>query len=54
MRIQKARSLSWIFALPDGDLLNQLPPAQRQLVIDYFERLNRERPRSGPPGGEVR
>jgi hypothetical protein len=34
------------YTLPDGELLNRLPPAQRQLVIDYFERLNRERPRS--------
>lgn len=38
------------YTLPDAEALNRLPPAQRQLVIDYFERLNRERPR-GPGGG---
>ncbi len=40
------------YALPDAEALNRLPPAQRQLVIDYFERLNRERARR--PGGEQR
>jgi hypothetical protein len=39
------------YGLPDGEVLRNLPPAQRQLVIDYFERLNRERPRGDVPGG---
>lgn len=42
------------YALPDAAALSRLPPAQRQLVIDYFERLNRERPRGQNPGGEGR
>jgi len=36
------------FRLPGGEVLRALSPAQRALVIRYFERLNR-RP-SGPPG----
>jgi hypothetical protein len=42
------------YTLPDGEVLSRLPPAQRQLVIDYFERLNRERPRGEGPGGQGR
>lgn len=30
------------YELPDGDQLRQLRPAVRQLVLEYFERLNRE------------
>ena len=33
--------------VPDGAQLQRLTPAVRQLVLDYFERLNRAR----PPGG---
>jgi hypothetical protein len=49
------------FRLPDAALLQQMGPAQRQLVIEYFERLNRETPPAAtapagtpsatPPGG---
>jgi hypothetical protein len=50
------------FRLPDAAILQQLGPAERQLVIQYFERLNRETPPSSeapapapatarPPGG---
>lgn len=44
------------FAPPGSAELQRLPPAQRQLVLDYFERLNRLPPSpSGttppPPGG---
>jgi len=42
------------YALPDAAALSRLPPAQRHLVIDYFERLNRERPRGQNPGGNDR
>ncbi len=38
------------FELPAGDALNRLPPAQRRLVIEYFERLNRT-PRIPSSGG---
>lgn len=31
------------YALPDGDQLQRLTPAVRQLVLEYFERLNRAR-----------
>lgn len=30
------------FQLPDASQLQQLSPAERQLVMQYFERLNRE------------
>ncbi len=36
------------YEIPDAERLQQLPPAVRQLVIQYFERLNR-----GGGGGEV-
>ena len=43
------------FAPPGTAELQRLPPAQRQLVLDYFERLNRMEPLPGstppPPGG---
>jgi len=48
------------FPLPDAALLQRLTPAERQLVLRYFERLNRDRGRPGagrstggapPPGG---
>jgi hypothetical protein len=31
------------FRLPDASVLQRLTPAERQLVLQYFERLNRER-----------
>jgi hypothetical protein len=37
------------YRLPDAAVLQRLGPAERQLVIEYFERLNREAPR--PPAG---
>ena len=43
------------FGLPDAAALQRLSPAQRQLVLQYFERLNREAAgRSGPPPGGPR
>ena len=48
------------FALPDALRLRSLPPAQRRMVVEYFERLNRregggqppsEGRRDVPPGG---
>lgn len=43
------------FRLPDPDQLQRLSPAERQLVMQYFERLNRESPEveggSAEPGG---
>lgn len=43
------------FAPPGSAELQRLPPAQRQLVLDYFERLNRLPPATSggasPPGG---
>jgi hypothetical protein len=53
------------FRLPDAALLQQLGPGERQLVIEYFERLNRETsgatqsqppaaPATPPPGGAPR
>lgn len=38
------------FELPAADVLGRLPPAQRRLVIEYFERLNRA-PAIPPAGG---
>lgn len=35
------------FEIPDGEQLQRLSPAVRQLVLQYFERLNR----APPPGG---
>lgn len=35
------------YELPDGEQLQRLSPAVRQLVLDYFERLNRARPGGG-------
>lgn len=37
------------YALPGSAELQRLPPAQRQLVLEYFERLNRMEP-PPPPG----
>ena len=37
------------FQLPPAEALRRLSPAQRQMVLDYFERLNRAERRS--PGG---
>lgn len=37
------------YTLPDAAALTRLPPAQRRMVIDYFERLNR--PSLPPPPG---
>ena len=34
------------YDLPDGEQMRSLSPAVRQLVLDYFDRLNRA------PGGE--
>ena len=36
------------YELPDGEQLRRLTPAVRQLVLEYFERLNRV----GPEGGD--
>ena len=36
------------YRIPGSEELRQLPPAVRQLVLDYFERLNRT---PSPPGG---
>ncbi|MDE0650426.1 MAG: hypothetical protein OXI12_08800, partial [Gammaproteobacteria bacterium] len=38
------------FELPPADVLGRLPPAQRRLVIEYFERLN-QAATNLPPGG---
>lgn len=38
------------FELPGAAVLRALPPAQRALVVRYFERLNRMT--TGPPGSE--
>jgi hypothetical protein len=35
------------YEMPDGAQLQQLSPAVRQLVLEYFERLNRARPGGG-------
>lgn len=35
------------YEVPDGEQLQLLSPAVRQLVLDYFERLNRARPGGG-------
>ena len=35
------------YEVPDGEQLQRLSPAVRQLVLDYFERLNRTTPRGG-------
>ena len=35
------------YEVPDGEQLQRLSPAVRQLVLDYFERLNRPRPPAG-------
>lgn len=44
------------FELPGGSELRALPPAQRALVLRYFERLNRGNPigPTGPGGGNRR
>ncbi len=44
------------FELPGASELRALPPAQRALVLRYFERLNRENPigPTGPGGGDRR
>jgi hypothetical protein len=40
------------YRLPDASVLQGLSPAERQLVIGYFERLNREtRPAAASPAG---
>jgi hypothetical protein len=39
------------FRLPAADELRTLSPAQRQMVVEYFERLNRDRPRRSGGGG---
>jgi predicted DNA-binding protein len=45
-------STGFRYALPGSAELQRLPPAQRQLVLEYFERLNRmETPPTPPPGG---
>jgi len=36
------------FQPPPAEELQRLPPAQRQMVLDYFERLNRAERRGGP------
>lgn len=39
------------YEVPDGEQLQRLSPAVRQLVLDYFERLNRAPPPTRPGGG---
>lgn len=39
------------FGLPDAAALQRLSPAERQLVLQYFERLNREASGGAPPPG---
>ena len=38
------------FQLPTAEELQRLSPAQRQMVLEYFERLNRAERRAGPRG----
>ena len=38
------------FQLPRAEELQRLSPAQRQMVLEYFERLNRAERRAGPGG----
>ena len=38
------------FQLPAAEELQRLAPAQRQMVLEYFERLNRAERRGGPRG----
>ena len=38
------------FRLPPAEELQPLSPAQRQMVLEYFERLNRAERRAGPGG----
>ena len=38
------------FQLPAAEELQRLSPAQRQMVLEYFERLNRAERRAGPRG----
>ena len=38
------------FQTPPAEELQGLSPAQRQMVLEYFERLNRAERRGGPPG----
>jgi hypothetical protein len=38
------------FRLPPTEELQRLSPAQRQMVLEYFERLNRAERRAGPRG----
>jgi hypothetical protein len=35
------------YEVPDGDQLQRLSPALRQLVLEYFDRLNRRRTGGG-------
>ncbi|MEJ2202822.1 MAG: hypothetical protein P8170_01795 [Gemmatimonadota bacterium] len=39
------------YRIPDAEGLQRLPPAVRQLVIQYFERLNRRGESGSSPGG---
>ena len=39
------------YEIPDGEELQRLSPAVRQLVLEYFERLNRARPGGGGSAG---
>jgi hypothetical protein len=38
------------FQTPSAEELQRLSPAQRQMVLEYFERLNRAERRAGPQG----
>ncbi len=40
------------FELPSAAVLSRLSPAERRLVLQYFERLNRRPSATQPPGGE--
>jgi len=40
-----------VIGIPDAELLRDLPPMQRALILRYFERLNRGGDEEGPGGG---
>jgi hypothetical protein len=42
------------FPAPTAEELQSLPPAQRRLILDYFERLNRPQPPAAPAAGTNR
>ena len=51
VELLSARDLGALrFQIPPTEELERLSPAQRQMVLDYFERLNRAERRAGPRG----